>query len=186
MQIKLIIAGLALAGAAAGTTAMAAQNAVGTGPQAQRVARADADRDGRISRTEFVDARVSRLGALDANRDGSVAVEERRAGRQAQRAERASNRFAKLDANSDGMLSRAEFEARPAAGRRAHAARPARAGHAARGPVAVSEARTRLEQRFDRLDANGDGYLTSEERRAGKAHRRMARPAVSPPAPASE
>lgn len=165
--------------------------------QAPRAARADANGDGRVSQAEFVGQRVQRLTAADANRDGSVTPEEMRAVMQARMAERQAARFDQLDTDRNGSLSRAEFTARPAraegaehrGGMRGHHRMGrhggARGEHAqARGPVVIAEAQAKTEQAFARLDANRDGYVTAEERRAGmqamRAERRAARPAAAP------
>lgn len=201
----------ALTLAAAGGAAMAQQALA----QPPRALRADVDGDGRISQAEFVGRRLQRLTAADADRDGSVTPEEVRATAQARMAQRADTRFQRLDANSDGSISRAEFdgaraaraEARPqriARPARMHrgATRMARRGQRmeARGPVSIVEAQGKAEQAFVRLDADRDGFLTAAERRAGMqavreqrrermTERRAARQAqrqASPPAPASE
>jgi Ca2+-binding EF-hand superfamily protein len=193
MKKTLLIGGLAALTLVGG--AAVAQQA----PTASRgLARADTDGDGRLSQAEFVARRVDRLGAADANRDGSVTAEERRAAWTARRAERRTGAFDRLDADKDGMISRAEFEAP----RAARADRPARAGRpmarAARmdRTVSIAEAQAKAQQAFARLDADGDGFLTADEQRAGRAamrqqrmerraERRAARQA-SPQPPASE
>ena len=106
------------------------------------------------------------------------------------RAAHADARFAKLDANGDGSISRAEFDAGHAArpdrgphgqpadareGRRGgprHAMRgPGRDGHE-RGPVVISEVAAKLGERFDKMDADHDGMISPAERRAAMtAHR---------------
>ncbi len=195
------IAALALAGLIGGVAV--AQQA----PTERRATRADADGDGRISEAEFVGQRVQRLGAVDADRDGSVTAQERQAGQAARRAERMTARFDRLDADRDGAISRAEFEARPARAQRAgkgpRAAQRAErmAAHRdARAPVVIAEAQTRAATAFARLDADADGFVTIEERRAGRVAlrevrqerraERMARRATqtppSPPAPSTE
>jgi hypothetical protein len=148
------------------------------------------DPNRQITRAEFVDARIARLTALDTNRDGLVSPEERAAAMQARRAERAGDRFAKLDANGDGSISRAEFDA-------GHAARPdrgpraERAGHREgrrggahhamrgqgreRGPVVIAEASAKLGERFDKMDANRDGVISADERRAAMSAQRTDR-----------
>lgn len=182
MKTLLLTATSALAVLVAGTTL--AQTAPGRG------LRADADNDGRISKAEFVDARIARLTAVDANRDGSVSVEERRSGRDTRRNQRLSNRFETLDRDGNGALSREEFTAvvtradgAPRQGRRAawRAMRAERMAERAgsRGPVSIADARTRVEQAFDRLDADRDGYVTVEERREQRQARRDARPSPS-------
>lgn len=180
----------------------------------QRPARAMAQP---VSQADFVQRRVERLRAADADRDGTVTAEEMRAAGQAKRAERRTAMFDRLDANKDGAISRAEFEAPRADGQRA--GRGQRAEHAGRGhrggmhrgaqrmgrngegrfPVVIAEAERKATEAFARLDANRDGTLTGEERRAGMQARRAemrekrqerreqrVAPAASPSTPASE
>lgn len=171
-----------------------------------------------VSQADFVQRRVERLRAADANRDGTVTAEEMRAAGQAKRAERRAAMFDRLDANKDGAISRAEFEAPRADGQRAgRGERGPRADHAGRGhrggmqrgaqrmgrngegrfPIVIAEAEQKATEAFTRLDANRDGTLTGEERRAGmqarraemrekRQERRQAVPAASPSTPASE
>ena len=174
-----------------------------------------------VTQADFVQRRVERLRAADANRDGTVTAEEMRAIGQAKRAERRAALFERLDANKDGSISRAEFEAPRADGQRAGRSerghRGPRAEHAGRGhrggmhrgaermarggegrfPIVIAEAEQKATENFARLDANRDGTLTVEERRAGmearraemrqkRQERRQAAPAASPSTPASE
>lgn len=172
----------------------------------QRSARAMAQP---VSQADFVQRRVERLRAADADRDGTVTAEEMRAAGQAKRAERRTAMFDRLDANKDGAISRAEFEAPRADGPRAeHAGRGHRGGMhrgaqrmgrngEGRFPIVIAEAEQKATEAFTRLDANRDGTLTGEERRAGmqarraemrekRQERRQAAPAASPSTPASE
>ncbi|WP_205618510.1 EF-hand domain-containing protein [Brevundimonas nasdae] len=207
-----VIALAAAAGAATAQVPPAPVPAPGAGAPAPHHARADANRQ--ITRAEFVDARIARLTALDTNRDGVVSPEERAAAMQARRAERAGDRFAKLDANGDGSISRAEFDAGHAArpdrgpraeraghreGRRGGAERAMRGPGRERGPVVIAEASAKLGERFDKMDADRDGVISADERRAAmsaqreqrqerRAARQAQRPAQQPasPVPASE
>jgi hypothetical protein len=181
------------------------------GPDEDRPDRPDRDAD--LTRAAFVDARVARLTALDADRDGTVSAAEREAAFEAKRAERANERFAKLDANGDGAISRAEFEAgrpdrpeRPGRGprpERDEGPRMAMRGPGAPGgpdgpegrepgPVVIAEVAAKLGERFDKMDADKNGVVTAEERRAALPPRREGRPhhrpdrAPASPAPASE
>ena len=202
------VAALALAIAAGGALAQNQAQGQTQAPASSRAhaLRGDADRDGRLSQAEFVEGRAARLAAGDANRDGSVTREEMQAAMQARRAQRADQRFAKLDANGDGAVSRAEFDAGHAA--RGDHPRPHRAmrglgGHRGphaqaareRGPVVIAEVRARAAERFAKLDADGDGFVTAQEqrtarqaqiqpRRAQRQARRQSQP--SPQAPVSE
>lgn len=203
MNKTLLVGGLAaLTLAAAGGVAIAQQ----TPDRPARAMRADADGDNRISQAEFVGQRVQRLTATDTNRDGSVTADERRVAAQTRMAGRADARFDRMDADDDGSISRAEFDAQREA--RADRARPARAHRGpgrmgqraarmeARGPVVIAEAQAKAEQAFARLDGDNDGFVTAAERSAGHqamreqrrermAERRAQRQA-SRPAPASE
>ena len=143
--------------------------------------RADVDGDQRVSRAEFVGARVQRLTAADADRNGSVTPEERRAAAEARRAGRIGARFDRLDADDDGVISKAEFEGRREhrAGARGHRGRHGMHRRAAQGrrmaahdPVVISEAQARAEAAFTRLDADSDGFVTVAERQAARAGRR--------------
>lgn len=184
MKRTLIVGGLAALTLAAGGAAVAQQ-----APQdPPRVARADTDGDGRLSKSEFVDGRVARLTAQDVDGDGTVSAAEMQAGREARRDEGADRAFARMDSDGNGAVTRAEFDAVRAdrgerrGGRGMH--RGGRRGPGLdRGPVVIAEAQARAEQGFARLDANGDGYVTADERQAQRADRRERR---SRPAPASE
>lgn len=169
--------------------------------QANRPARAQAE----MTQAAFVDARVARLTAADANNDGTVTAEERQAARQAKRAERSDSRFDRMDANDDGSISRAEFDALREA-RAGRGPRPERAGMrgprdgrggeraarmADRGPVVIAEARTKAEQAFARMDADGNGVVTAAERQAVRGERRARMSErraerAAPPAPMAE
>lgn len=195
MKKNLMLGGLAaLTLAAAGGVALAQQAPAGA---PQRHARADADNDGRISQAEFVQQRVQRLTASDANHDGTVSVEERQAAMQARRAERNTTRFAAMDTDSNGAISRSEFDTAHAAradgarGERGERSRGHRGGRqggrggdmaqqggrhgAERGPVVIAEVQTKATEAFARLDANHDGYVTAEEGRAGRQQMREQR-----------
>ncbi|WP_427788895.1 hypothetical protein [Brevundimonas diminuta] len=182
-----------------------------------------------VSKADFVQRRVERLRAADANNDGQVTAEEMRAYAEARRAERQAARFERLDTNKDGVLSREEFAAGHARGERGEGMGGRRmgggghgwSGHGragetdgargmargdARFPIVIADVERRAEEAFNRMDANGDGVLTQDERRAAMQARRSEMrqkheerpqrqrsqprqgraPAASPSAPASE
>lgn len=181
-----------------------------------------------VSKADFVQRRVERLRAADANNDGQVTAEEMRAYAEARRAERQAARFERLDTNRDGVLNREEFAAGRArgagmGGRHADGAghwgghgrgsaagergpRAARPDGEGRFPIVIADVERRAEEAFTRMDANGDGVLSQDERRAAmqarrsemrqkheerpqrqRSQQRQGRaPAASPSAPASE
>lgn len=173
-----LLAGLAAASLMLTAGAASAQTAQGHG------LRADKDNDGRLSKAEFVQARLAPLIAMDADKDGTVTPAERATARQARASAAATRRFERLDTDKDGVVSRAEFEAagrhaRPARTRQhgarrmsaRHGARPAMAAGRARAadaPIVIAEARARAEAAFDRLDTDKDGFLVQAERQAAR------------------
>jgi hypothetical protein len=110
-------------------------------------------------------ARFARLKAADTNGDGMLSRAEAAA------LPRLAERFETLDANRDGQVTRDEMRAA-----RAHA----RGGNLiglldadGDGRVSKAEALAKAEERFNRADANRDGFLSAEElpARHGKGHR---------------
>jgi len=165
-----------------------------------------------VSKADFVQRRVERLRAADANSDGQVTAEEMRTYAHARRAERLAARFDRLDANNDGVLDREEFNTPRARGERGEGMggrhgggrnhRDANMRGMARGgegrfPIVIADVERRANEAFARMDANSDGVLTQDERRAAmranrgdmrqrREQRRARTPAASPSAPASE
>jgi Ca2+-binding EF-hand superfamily protein len=154
---------------------------------AQRFVRSDTDRDGRLTaeerraarqtlRAERQGRRVERIAAVfsrrDADRNGVLS--------QAEAPRRLQASFAALDANRDGGLSLAELQARGQAMTRQERPKLSpeeRAARAARltggdGVVTLAEMQARVSERFARLDADRNGFVTREERRAARAARR--------------
>lgn len=130
-----------------------------------------------VSQAAYVQRRIEPLRAADANHDGTVTIEEARAARAARDGGRRAAEFARMDADKDGMVSRAEY----------HAPRDGGVERA----VVITEAEQKAREAFARMDADHDGALTAAERQAyseRRAARRAARPApaASPSTPASE
>ncbi|WP_375286429.1 hypothetical protein [Sphingomonas sp.] len=108
-------------------------------------AAADADRDGAVSRAEFVRYRDANFGRLDRNGDGVVSPADfpRLASLRPEAFARLTEALGGADRNGDGAISRTELAQAP--------------------PVM-----------FDRTDANRDGRVTQAEYDAGRARMRDA------------
>ena len=131
--------------------------------------RLDVNRDGAVTRDEVrarAEARRSHRDQAGGQQGGA------RRERQEDRGERRAALFAQLDANRDGSISRAEFEARPALSREDRAERrSARTERRAkRGEMRGSRAGGGMFARFggrqfEVADADRDGRLTQAEAR---------------------
>jgi hypothetical protein len=99
-------------------------------------AAADANRDGMVSKVEFLAARNARFDMLDANRDGVLVRDELAAAAPGLRGRMMLPvMFPQFDADGDGEISRQEFNVAPAPG-------------------------------FDMADSNGDGLVSAAEAKA--------------------
>ncbi len=89
------------------------------GPGPMDFATLDADGNGEITLEDLDAARDNRFADMDTNGDGQVSEAEFIAHAKARAGERASEMFARLDADGDGSLSRDVLEAREGGGRMA-------------------------------------------------------------------
>jgi Ca2+-binding EF-hand superfamily protein len=150
--------------------------------------RGPADAKPTLTRAEAQTRAAEMFAKLDANKDGKLDAADRAARRTAMQAKR----FEALDANKDGSVSKAEWDQHAAKrGEKRAAAGEARDGkrHAMRGPgkrgghrmgggmkpggagdkvITQAEFVAAALARFDRLDANKDGQVTTEERQAAR------------------
>lgn len=165
------------------------------------------DRNATQTRAEVQTKAAEMFAKLDANKDGKLDA----ADRAAKRAERQAKKFARLDADGNGSISKAEWDQqgadraakRAAAGEAGQGKRHAMRGHHGKrgghhgmrmmgkadtdGDKAISQAefQTAALARFDAADANKDGQVTAEERKAQRGAWRAKRGAA-PAAPARE
>ena len=197
---------LLLAAAAVGLTAVAAPADAHRGLRMFR--QADADKDGKVTRAEFEAARNARFAGIDANKDGALEVSELRAWKRTwpsrvrdarfkaldadgdgkvgaeEFVARRKTAFADIDANKDGAVDKAEFDAafekfrsRFGGGRWKYAGRPwqwrKRKGYSMEqrldlnrdGKVTRAEFDALGRMIFLRLDGDGDGAVTRKEMR---------------------
>ena len=111
-----------------------------------------------------------RLRAADANGDGLLSRTEVAA------LPRLAERFDAIDANKDGQISFEELKAARVAMRADRMAKMiARADTDGDGKVSRAEALAKATERFDRVDADKDGFLTAEELAAARRGHRHGR-----------
>jgi EF hand len=118
---------------------------------------------------------------VDADKDGMATAAEFEAARDAKRDERRDMAFDRLDADKNGQISRAEFDAgadarmerrgeakkeRRGGGMRGQGNRFVKLDGDKSGGVSEAEMLGSVMKRFDASDANKDGTVTREERRA--------------------
>jgi Ca2+-binding EF-hand superfamily protein len=151
MRYAILLAALGFASAAGLATAAPEGRA---GAMAERLKQADTNHDGMINREEAkaLPRILKDFDAIDTNRDGQVTAEELRAYRQSRAGDKGKHHHGgaflkKLDTDGDGRISKAEAQAAP-----------------------------RLAEHFDALDADHDGFITTEEMKAAHArHERAAK-----------
>lgn len=168
------------------------------------------DRNASQTRAEVQTKAAEMFARMDANRDGKLDA----ADRAAKRADRQAKMFERLDADKDGNISKAEWVqhgADRAAKRAERGEKRAEAGEGKRGmhghhgkrggrhgmmmgkadtdgdkAISQAEFQTAALARFDAADANKDGQVTPEERKAQRDAWRAKRGGAAPAAPASE
>ena len=196
----LVIASVAVAGLA---TVAVAQPGRGSHGPAFGLLSLDANADGRLTRAEFDAAQKAQFNKIDANRDGSATPEEFKSFRDAEveirRSADLADRFAALDADGNGQVSRSEFiDGRApdvASVRDGHAGPPrirfdrepggrmgpggsgkmrglGRADTDNNGVVSLDEFAARANEIFSRADANSDGTVTIAELQEARPARR--------------
>ena len=108
-------------------------------------------------------AMLERIKAADTNNDGFISKAEAAA------LPRLAKHFDEIDANRDGQVSFDELRAFHAAKRGAHGAKMLKSIDTdGDGKVSKAEALAAAAARFDRADANKDGFLTVEEMKAAR------------------
>jgi hypothetical protein len=90
---------------------VAATAAMAEGPRGKRFADVERDADGAIILSSLSEDARARLAAADTNGDGKVSKEEMRAFREGRRGEMKAKAFDRIDANNDGVISREEWDA---------------------------------------------------------------------------
>lgn len=169
----------------------------------ERLRAQDANGDGQVTREEMQAGRAAhrseraeaRFSRLDANGDGLISRDEFAAAAEArpERAERPGRRGVR----GSGPRGMDGERARPMARHGAERGPERRADRLAeRGPIVIAEVEARAAEQFARMDANGDGVISVEERQAARhgarehrrerAGQRRGMRGASPAAPTSE
>lgn len=188
--------------AAAGIAALTAAGVAVAQDRGHGPFRYDSNNDGVLTRQEFDTGHAAQFTEMDANHDGALARGEGRGhrgeGGHRRMGHRGGGHLRGADANNDGNVTREEFLARPTAmfarldansdgviqaserpqPRRRHAegeSRPARVNPDAdnNGSISQAEFAAMGARRFDRMDANDDGRVTREEAQAGHGRHRQ-------------
>lgn len=108
---------------------------------------------------------MERLKAADTNGDGMLSQQEAAA------LPRIAANFAAIDANHDGQVTFDELRAYMKAQRGQHGAKAFKTADTnGDGRVSRDEFMAQAAARFDRLDANKDGFLTPDELKAAHRH----------------
>ena len=99
----------------AATLLLASTFAMAQERESAALANADADRDGKITKQEYVDARASQFAKLDRNSDGFIDdADSRDDAERSQRGKRVAAAIrGRLDANDDGKIDKNEFVSAP-------------------------------------------------------------------------
>jgi Ca2+-binding EF-hand superfamily protein len=168
-----LAAGFAVWGAAGAMAVVGDEQGAASGKpapprEAQGLKRYDGDRDRAITVDEFLKRRVDAFSKRDKNGDGTLDAQElgeAPLGFRQQRQERRMERLlVELDANSDGKVSKIEFETersqseRPGSGQQVSRGRGSRSGRTAE----------RRQLLFSFYDRNGDGVIEKAEYEAGR------------------
>lgn len=154
----------------------------------------DTNADGTITRAEAQAGAAAMFTRMDVNKDGKLDQADREQGRAMMRDEM----FRKLDTDSNGSISRAEFDAHhgpdghgrdggPMGGPGGHREHGGKPGHARKGggmmamakmadtnndgAISQAEFAAAAMKHFDMADANHDGKVTASEQQA--AHEKM-------------
>jgi hypothetical protein len=96
---------------------------------------------------------------------------------------RQTARIMAADTDGDGRVSRAEMAALPERGGGDPSRRFDRMDANHDGYLDASEIRAALTRRFQRMDRNGDGVVSPDERMAGRMRRAQTAPAPAAPTP---
>lgn len=179
--------------------------------KANRFADMDTNSDGQISKAEMEAAHAARMekrGDKMGGRGGKRMenmTDAQKAEWQAKKAERQAGHFTAMDTDKNGSLSEAEFTAGHAMmreGKGERAGKRGHMGHGGKGGMMMQNADTNADgaisqaefaaaalTRFDGMDADKNGVVTKEERKAARAEwkgKRGDMPMDMPPPPPAD
>lgn len=169
---SLIVTSLIAAFVLTAGVASAKEGREGKGHGQKMFERADANKDGKITRAEAQKMESARFAKVDANGDSVITMAEAKAAHEARRAERAEKRAAQgKDKPARDGKSR---DGKARKGKRGHSPEAffAKADANKDGKVTRTEATKMHNARFAKMDTNGDGAITKEEAKAAHQARK--------------
>jgi Ca2+-binding EF-hand superfamily protein len=122
-----------------------------------------------VNKADAAERRHALFARLDKNGDGKVTADEMAQARADMQARHVDRMFARLDADHDGKISRDEamkgMDDRAELRRGRHGAMLAKLDKDGDGAISAAEFDAAGDARFYRMDRNGDGVITPDERR---------------------
>lgn len=127
----------------------------------------DLNEDGSISGEEVQSVLDEKFATADTNTDGLLTQEEITVAHQQEHQERAASRFAELDTDGNGSLSLEEFQAGKQVDETKYADKSermlSRLDANGDGMLSSLEMNSPLVDRFTNMDTDGDGVISTEE-----------------------